>query len=916
MKITGRYRLLSILFLFLVFSALKAQVGTFRNINSGDGLNEWQINCFFKDTEGFIWSGASHLVQRFDGRYFKTYRLPDGVNKINVIGESKDGVVYIGASNGLYKINKNNSEIVRVLPSQITANVISLYVDQKNNIYVGAQNGLIIITGEKHKTVQLESSTFPFNQILSIYMTHDGLLWLLTPGGIASYNPSKESTITYPFLSKAGQTYLTCMTGVGHLLYVGTKELGIFTFDTHNGSIQPFINVGDNNITCLSGNGNTELYAGTAGTGIYFISIPEKKVFRSFDSSPNNAVKLTSSMITTLLVDNLGILWTGSSENMGYDYMFLYPKAFLLYTIPTFTTNNLPVHGLYIGNDYKLLTNRYGFYHIADKTGNVQLFETGKGKGKCFRSGDVFSFVPYNDKIIMGGECGIYEFNPANVSLKVFEPLGFLNKATIYHINKDSEGNLWVASSVGLHILYKVTQKVSSFTTLNSKLPDDAVRFVFFDRQGRTWISTNKGIGYWDSKKNDFAEGSFPDGFIHKKIIHFMMQDRKGNFLFCYNTRNVMFSDSNVKRFKQVCTEQDADFTGMGIVKVLQDKAGEFWFVGSRGTIRANEMLTKFKLYSTNEGLLTPYATDGCFDNEGKLWLTTNKGLFYSSGNYNRTVAPMAITDIKVNGASEMDNMHNAIQQGKQIVLNRFENNIEFQFALLTYDRSDMIVYECKLIGHDAGWIVLTGQNNLDYRNLSPGKYTFLVRRNMDHTCYKTVSIEIKPLLSNTAIIFIIILLSTGSWFYYRYRKNRKPIKPQVTQQQLEEEQKYRFNKISDEEAKSIIEKLKICMIEQKLYLNEELKMPDVAKAVGCSNQALSQIFNAFMNERYYDFINRYRIEEFKHIIASTDYSKFTLKALAKRSGFNSYTSFFRAFKEQTGVTPNEFIQSLESSQK
>jgi len=915
MKITGRYHLLAIFFLCLISSNLKAQVGSFRNMNSGDQLLDWQINCFFKDAEGFIWSGGIRRVQRFDGCYLKNCELPENVIKISAISESKAGEIYVGTSNGLYKINENCSKASPVYPSQITTSILSLFSDQKNNLYIGTPNGLAIISQEKLKFVQPENPAFPFNQVLSIYKGEDGLLWLLTPGGVVSYNPSTEAIKTYPCLSKTAQSYLACMTGVGKVLYVGTNESGIYTFNTHTGNIQPYINVGDNNITCLSTNGKTELYIGTAGTGIYFVSIPQKKVFRSFDSSPNSSVKLTSSMVTSLLVDNLGILWTGSSENLGYDFMFLYPKAFLLYKTPTFTTNDLPVHGLYIGKDYKILTNRYGIYHVSEKTGKVQLFETGSGQGKCLRPGDIFSFIPYDKKIILGGECGIYEFDPVAVNLKVFEPFAFLNKATIYYQNIDSNGNLWVASSVGLHILHKDTKQVTTYNTLNSHLPDDVVRFVYFDRQGRTWICTNKGICFWDSKKNDFVEGKFPEGFIHRQRVHFMTEDRKGNLLFCYNVRKAMFSDAKIQNFRQVCTEQDADFTGIGIVKVLQDKSGIFWFIGSRGTIRANEALTKFQLYSTSEGLMEPYATNGCFDNEGKLWLATNKGLFYSSGNYERAVAPMAITDIKVNGVSEMDNMSDAVRTGKLIVLNRYENNIQFQLALLTYDRADLLVYEFKLIGHDTKWHILRGLNNIDYKDLSPGKYTFLARRNMDHTCYKKVYIEIKPLLSNTAIIFIIIFLSGGSWFYIDYRKKRI-IAPVIIPEKPEEEQKYRSNKISDEEAQTIIEKLRKCMLEEQFYLNEELKMPDLAKAVGCSNQALSQIFNVFMNEKYSDFVNRYRVEEFKRIIASTNYSKFTLKALAKKSGFNSYTSFFRAFKEQTGVTPNDFIQKSESVKK
>lgn len=916
MKSTWKYHLLFILFLSPIFSTLKAQVGSFRNINSGDGLCEWQINCIFKDAEGFIWSGASHYLQRFDGRYFKTYNLPEDVSKIKAISETKDGIIYVGTSNGLFKINQNNPDIVPVLQS---TNVLSLFIDPIGTIYVGTQNGLIVLSGKNQKTIPTESSIFPFNQVLSIHMTKDGLIWLLTPGGIISYHPSTESIKIYPFLPKEKQSYLTCMTGVDKILYVGTTESGIYSFDTTNGEMQSFMPLSDTKITTLSTNGKTELYAGIAGTGIYFISIPQKKVFRSFDSSPDNNEKLTSSMITSLLVDNLGILWTGSAENLGYDFMFIHPKAFILYKTPSFTTSNLPIHDLYFGKEYKLLTNRYGIYHVSEKTGQVKIFETGNDKGKSLRPGDVFSFLPYKNKLILGGECGIYEFDPDAVSLKVFEPFRFLNKETIYHLNKDKKDNVWVASSAGLHILNNETNQVRSFNTFNSSLPDDVVRFVFFDSKGRTWISTDKGLCFWDSKKNDFVQGPFTKGFINAQKVHFMMEDRKGNLLFCYNQRYAMVSDSTLKKFRPVCTEADADFTGIGIVKVLQDKNGLFWFIGSRGTIRANEALTKFTPYSTTEGLMVPYAANGCFDRDGKLWLATNKGLFYSSGSLKRAVAPMAITDIKINGVSEMDERYDAVKNGKQITLNSYENNLEFQFALLTYDRPDLMVYECKLIGHDNGWRLLTGQNNISYTNISPGKYTFLVRRNMDHTCYKKVFLEIKPLLSIQEIFLILfLLLVAGGWLYLRFRKNKKATETDnqsIVKDQPGEEQKYRFNKISDDDARTIIERLKRGMIEQKLYLNEGLKMPDLAKAVGCSNQALSQIFNVFMNEGYYDFVNRYRVDEFKRIVATTNHSKFTLKALAKKSGFSSYTSFFRAFKEQTGITPNEFIQNSESFQ-
>lgn len=100
-------------------------------------------------------------------------------------------------------------------------------------------------------------------------------------------------------------------------------------------------------------------------------------------------------------------------------------------------------------------------------------------------------------------------------------------------------------------------------------------------------------------------------------------------------------------------------------------------------------------------------------------------------------------------------------------------------------------------------------------------------------------------------------------------------------------------------------------MQEQKLYLNKELKISDLAQAVGCSSHALSFVFSQYFNQSYYDYINAYRVEEFKLLATNPEYARYTLSSLAEMAGFSSRASFFRSFKKVTGITPNEYMQSL-----
>ena len=54
---------------------------------------------------------------------------------------------------------------------------------------------------------------------------------------------------------------------------------------------------------------------------------------------------------------------------------------------------------------------------------------------------------------------------------------------------------------------------------------------------------------------------------------------------------------------------------------------------------------------------------------------------------------------------------------------------------------------------------------------------------------------------------------------------------------------------------------------------------------IGTSAHTLSYLFNQHLNRNYYDYVNDYRIAEFKHLIAEDEYSKYTLSALAELCG-------------------------------
>jgi AraC-like DNA-binding protein len=69
-------------------------------------------------------------------------------------------------------------------------------------------------------------------------------------------------------------------------------------------------------------------------------------------------------------------------------------------------------------------------------------------------------------------------------------------------------------------------------------------------------------------------------------------------------------------------------------------------------------------------------------------------------------------------------------------------------------------------------------------------------------------------------------------------------------------------------------------------------------------------VINQREGKHFYDFVNTYRIEEFKEMIAARKNLQFTLLSIALDCGFSSKTSFNRYFKKATGQTPSEYVEA------
>ncbi|GMQ31516.1 AraC family transcriptional regulator [Algoriphagus confluentis] len=131
---------------------------------------------------------------------------------------------------------------------------------------------------------------------------------------------------------------------------------------------------------------------------------------------------------------------------------------------------------------------------------------------------------------------------------------------------------------------------------------------------------------------------------------------------------------------------------------------------------------------------------------------------------------------------------------------------------------------------------------------------------------------------------------------------------------QAPEKEKYHKSSLREDSAKEIHQLLLAVMENQKPHLNPELNLGELAELVNTPTNHLSQVINEIEQVNFYDFINRWRVEEFKTLSQNPEYYKLTLTAIAYECGFNSKATFNRAFKKITGESPTLFLKTQKVS--
>jgi len=907
-----------------------AQSYTFRALTMDNGLSNFVVNSFCKDSSGFLWVGTDNCLDRFDGVDIKHYSFGGiDVNKKRVlaISESNIGQMWAGNALGLWRLNRNTDKLELFSPRIINGAVSALKWDAKNRkLYVGTDKGLFIVYKDLIQHIPLNSNILSLgNHVTGIFISQTGLVWLATWKGLCSFNPANQSKFLFENKGSRELNTFNKLAGIGSTIYLGTLNAGIVSFDIATKRFSSFVDVGCDIITDISSDGKDRIYVATDGNGIHFLSHKTKSIIESIRYNPKNKAGIRSNSVYSLLVDREGIIWAGFYQ-AGLDYSLYQNNLFKVYNFPPyFDSRDLHVRSFIIRGKEKLIGTREGLYYVREDKKQVTTFNKIQ-----LRSNLILSLCFYRGEYYIGTYGGgVSVLNPNSMSIKPLGKDNTLLKGHVFHFEPDTNGNLWIATSGGLFSYNKDKNELKSYTNANSQLLVGNVFYVFFDSTKKGWIATETGLCVYDPVSESIQSNVFPKGFFNNEKIKVIHEDSHHRLYFSPDKGNIFVSDVDMVKFSSL--EMTRRFQGKIFMSILEDKKGKYWFGCENGLLSLTGKDDSYHSFGFSDGIPDPvFSCDAAYlDPVGLLWFGNAKGLLYVNlkqvDYLKHCPYPVVFTDLQVNGSVLSSQDKKNFFSNKKIKLSHRENNLTFHFASLSYTNPGAMVYEYKLEGKDDEWLLLSGQNEVTYSDLPTGSYVFRVRIQGNKDSEARLTITINSFFSLT-FWAILVLVTALIWYfgpkYLKLFKNKilnneiLTLEKYKQQRQLasdtsKTDEKYKNAKLDDKECKLICEKLFFYIENKKPYTNPDLKIVDISQAINCSSHSLSFIFNQYLIKNYYDFINEYRVKEFQRLISDVKYSKYTLSALAEKSGFSSRASFFKSFKKLTGITPNEYIKSI-----
>ncbi|NAY93127.1 helix-turn-helix domain-containing protein [Muricauda sp. JGD-17] len=161
--------------------------------------------------------------------------------------------------------------------------------------------------------------------------------------------------------------------------------------------------------------------------------------------------------------------------------------------------------------------------------------------------------------------------------------------------------------------------------------------------------------------------------------------------------------------------------------------------------------------------------------------------------------------------------------------------------------------------------------------------------------------------IANIQFILIIVFINALVYVALKFPELLTDVKVLRSHITSLKDGKYSYSSLTQERAKSILDKLDGVLKNQMVFKTPDLKIEEVSEMIGEDFKEVSQSINQYRGKNFKDYVNHLRLEEAARLLLANDKSDWRINEIMYEVGFNSKSPFYTLFKKKFGMTPKEY---------
>ena len=948
----------------------------FKQLTIQDGLKDNTVLSIHKDSKGIMWLGTSTGLSKYDGNHFTNYTL-DQYFSMNVrkIEEDSRHILYLQTNDWITYMDckDENTGRLHTLVKNKDYQVTDFLLLNDSTLFACDNQTLssfrIMLDQNGHPFSKLEK-VYPFemakgerfmkfcitNNRRKIYLvTNSARVLLLEISTGRVLKQKRLLTTKHEF----GASSVVCHNGK---LFISSMLHGIFIMDTslenlshianqqnifpthlsHN-DVYNIIPISDSSILATTWYGYTMLLADN--------NIPGGWTTEIRTSEPTwQSLNFEARMISSYY-DPHGFLWIGTHGGgvLVSDWKWNFIKQY------NFKEDN-EVESIIIDDEKRIYLSTYEqgifytppLYDLKD-FGLRELSQTDRKTVLC-------SMKDKDGNIWFGYKNGMLVFySPQKKEVQKYN----VTDTPINVLFTDSKKNFWIGTENGL-FLYDCDKKKKKEVKLKQTV--NCVFDIAEDNEGNLWIATSLGLLKLNYANNKQHIQHFPTN-KHTYTAQTVLAAKDGTVYVGYQNGLGIVAHGETT-VKQVFTTMD----GLGsnwINCLLEDKQGYIWIGTNSGFSCYDKSINQFYNYyaSGSSRSVALWGDMLCWGgNKHLLFFSPQQAINTFKAN---TKNPIIITGIEVNNKPLIPGkpvngqmvLTKTAEYTDYISLSHKNRDFALSFSNSPYPTAQKYVY--RLIPYQNEWIECNSKEKISYSNLLPGNYTFQIKNQkaVKEEDITSLKINIQPHWTQTWMFRLFVLLVIIGGIYYSIftikRKHQRDqliaelehgiaiyklqhqqadqlshVQEQGTNYGKDNEDSY-LNNPSEEKDYPLSDYLeapvpqqsntnnefkqsnqyifmqKVINVIEDNIANENFNVKILADTLCMSQPTLYRKVKEHFHLTVTELIRKMRMNKAASLLAMRKYS---ILEITEMVGYNDYETFRKHFKSQFGVSASKYV--------